>query len=291
MTGWENWGGLKKHLEGCDYVEVECANSGYYNIPNDDGPVAITPLKCGKRVERRYLTKHQQECEYRQYTCEYCGYVDTYDAIAGTGRVRNEPTRVTLQGNHYDECAYRPLQCPNKCGEDVSHMDMEVHRKSCPLERLDCPFKSIGCKDKVRRKAMDKEEAHWALVDQQLRYKEIKLRCAKEELAYIKEELDHKNEVLGHTREELANRSEGLVLQLVHTNVLDLKFSARIGTMEKEIYFSDVLFHRYTIICFIILIVISWILKTLCILSHRCFSVLLPLCVYIVISILISLLI
>ena len=252
-------------------------------------------------------------------TCEYCGYVDTYDAIAGTGRVRNEPTRATLQGNHYDVCAYRPLECPNECGgKNIKRMDMVAHRKSCPLEPLDCPFKSIGCKNIVRRKDMDNEEAHWALVDQELGRKNVELRCTKDELGhtkeelgrmqeelgrtkeklgytkgeldcrngelgrtkkeldcvkvelgctkeelnrtkerlgYTKEELERKNEVLGRTREELANKSKGLVLQLVRTNVLNWKFSASIGRMEKEFYFSDVLFHPITI-CFIILIVI-----------------------------------
>ena len=321
-------GVIKQHFKGCDYVEVKCTNSGYH-IPNHVYPVLpihITQVKCEKMEERRYLANHQKECKYRQYTCEYCGYVDTYDAIAGTGRVRNEPTCVTLQGNHYNVCAHRPLQCPNKCrGKNIKRMDMVAHRKSCPLEPLDCPFKSIGCKDKVRRKDMDNEEAHWALVDQELGHKNVELRCtkdelgrtkeelgrtqeklgrtkeelgyakgeldcrnkelgrtkkeldcvkvkldrtkekldrAKERLAYTKEELDRKNEVLGRMREELANKSKGLVLQLVRTNVLNWKFSASIGKMEMEMYYSDVLFHPFTI-CFIILTVISWIYRLL----------------------------
>ena len=33
---------------------------------------------------------------------------------------------------------------------------MKGHRDICPLESLDCPFKDVGCTDKIQRKDMEK---------------------------------------------------------------------------------------------------------------------------------------
>ena len=53
------------------------------------------PIECGEVMERCHLTHHQKnECLYRQYECEYCGHVDTYDAIAGSGKIGNEGSRI-----------------------------------------------------------------------------------------------------------------------------------------------------------------------------------------------------
>ena len=46
---------------------------------------------------------------------------------------------------------------------------MKAHQRICPLEPLDCPFKSVGCKNTPRRKDMDNHtqmnmEAHLLLV-------------------------------------------------------------------------------------------------------------------------------
>ena len=58
---------------------------------------------CRAKMERRRLREHQEtECVYRMYTCEHCGYEDTYDAIAGSGRVRKEDSEVKGEGNHYE---------------------------------------------------------------------------------------------------------------------------------------------------------------------------------------------
>ena len=137
-------GSLKHHLEsdnGCDYVIVTCSNTAYNVMPMRRS----TLTTCGEGMERRHLTYHQEnECLYRQCRCQYCGYIDTYDAIAGRGEIRNRDSMIMYGRNHYEQCYEYPLKCPNECGaENIKRKDMKTHRENCPLELLDCPFKYI----------------------------------------------------------------------------------------------------------------------------------------------------
>ena len=110
---------------------------------------------CEVEVERKYLDQHKQECKYRQYTCEYCGYVDTYDAIAGTGKAKKRNSKVKASGNHYEMCDEYPLDCINGCGKKgIKRKNMQSHKNVCPLEKLKCPF-SIQCRNDILRKDMD----------------------------------------------------------------------------------------------------------------------------------------
>ena len=106
-------------------------------------------------VERKYLDQHKQECKYRQYTCEYCGYVDTYDAIAGTGKAKKRNSKVKASENHYEMCDEYSLDCINGCGKKgIKRKNMQSHKNVCPLEKLECPF-SVQCRNDILRKDMD----------------------------------------------------------------------------------------------------------------------------------------
>ena len=205
---------IKRHLEGndgCGYVIVECRD---INLDLDlDIDYCGHQFTCGMEIERRYLADHQKnECKYRQYECKYCGHVDTYDAIAGTGRVSFSSGRCQ---NHYDRCDHYPLECPNKCGEkEINRMDMDGHRKTCPLEPLDCPFKSVGCIDEIHRKDMEHHtqksvQSHLLLVVQ-----------SHQELAQKNDKLVRKNKELTKKMEKSSN-----------------EFSARLEKLERR--------HRY----------------------------------------------
>ena len=149
-------GALKDHKKsesnGCGYVTVQCTNVGRHQ------------KGCIQRMERRFLARHKKnECKYRPYTCEYCGYKDTYKGIA-IGYKKKEITKSyfgfhkdTDCSSHYSTCDQYPLKCPNDCGEtNIKRRDMKVHHDICPLEPLDCPFKDAGCTDKIQRKDMEK---------------------------------------------------------------------------------------------------------------------------------------
>ena len=149
---------------------------------------------CEEKIDRRHHTLHlERQCKFRSYVCEHCGYEDTYDAIAGSGQKRKKRDNtstifdicVGLVGtpmpivflqlatgagiysdygapfsklelkNHFEECSNYPLECPNQCGKtDIKRKDMGTHRDSCKLEPLNCPFKYVGCTDKIHRQDM-----------------------------------------------------------------------------------------------------------------------------------------
>ena len=217
---------IKRHLESCDYVEVKCTNYGYsrpslqpllyYESLQErycrvTNPVELVSedgnrKECGAAIEKRYLADHQRNvCKYRQYKCEYCGLTDTYDAIAGTGQIWNkeEILRKRSQGNHYKDCGDYPLECPNKCGEKtIKRKQMKTHRKRCPLEQLDCPFKGVGCDKKLPRKDLGTHtktsmEAHLLLVVR-----------SHQELAQKHEDLVNKNKELTDKIEELKKQGK-----------------------------------------------------------------------------------
>ena len=138
------------HLDrGCGYVMVMCTNKAYHV---HDGHVT-----CKAEMERRCLTKHREnECKYRQYKCEYCPHVDTYDGIAGSGLASNTRSRkICPPKNHHQTCDYFPLVCENKCGEvNIKRKEMQAHRHVCPLEVLKCPFDD-HCKEAILRRDME----------------------------------------------------------------------------------------------------------------------------------------
>ena len=145
-------GDVNEHLDkGCGYVRVQCTNK-------------YPGFGCEEKMERRDLYEHlKQKCTFRQYACKYCGYEDTYDAIAGRGATYVPlPSSILSKCplgivNHYDDCAHYPLECPNVCGEaKIKRKDMSAHRDSCELEPLDCPFKYVGCIDKIPHKYMER---------------------------------------------------------------------------------------------------------------------------------------
>ena len=143
---------LRGHLgsdKGCGYEIVRCTNYGYRFDYKE---------QCEVAMERRTPTTHMiNECICRTYTCKYCGRTDTFDAIAGSGKVFLASWRITSrQGIHYSECGHYPLPCPNACGvRNIKRGDIETHRGICPLEPLDCPFKDAGCTDKICRRDME----------------------------------------------------------------------------------------------------------------------------------------
>ena len=118
---------LQAHLDsdrGCGYVEVHCSN------------------KCGTKMMRKELEAHlAQQCPLRKIQCEYCHYGDTY---------------LTITTQHYSECPFYPLPCPNNCGTTaIQRVEMDTHRSRCQLEPVECPFHEAGCTVRVLRREFD----------------------------------------------------------------------------------------------------------------------------------------
>ena len=128
-----NWvgelGNLEKHLsEGsvdgeCQYTAVAC------------------PLSCGDHIQRGRLEEHKSVCPQRPFVCDYCDYEDTYKNV---------------MEDHWPRCEERPIQCPNKCGENTlvrrhlqQHLDI-----ACPLQVVMCGFSYAGCEIECQRQEM-----------------------------------------------------------------------------------------------------------------------------------------
>ena len=159
---WEGeLGAMKPHLHSCGYVTVECDQCGIvaeeFFVSDRASMFALKEKKCGAVVVKRNLKQHkEEECLYRPYRCAHCNYSDTYDAIAGSGRVTKEDTQVKGGRNHYEQCTQYPLECPNKCGaKSIKRKNLGTHRAKCPQEPVKCPFGGEACLGKVTRTNVD----------------------------------------------------------------------------------------------------------------------------------------
>jgi TNF receptor-associated factor 4 len=88
-------GGLPQHLNiinfregdrliGCQLVDIGC-------------------MFCGEDIQRKDLKEHEEDiCPERPYSCEYCK--------------EYESSHCDVIFNHWPECPFRPVPCPNGCG-------------------------------------------------------------------------------------------------------------------------------------------------------------------------------
>ena len=95
--------------------------------------------ECGKMIEQQYPTDHvETECSRRTVNCLHCHATGEHQFI---------------EGKHKEGCSKLPLPCPNKCLIGiVCRKDMKAHRKECPLEMIQCEYKSVGCGINMARK-------------------------------------------------------------------------------------------------------------------------------------------
>ena len=85
--------------------------------------------------------EHIRTCPKRQWMCQYCDLMATFDA----GK------------QHEQICLKYPVPCPNKCEiGTVTRCDLEKHHAECPLEPVACEFADVGCSVKVARRDLQK---------------------------------------------------------------------------------------------------------------------------------------
>ena len=143
---------VNNHLEnsdGCQFEDVKCLN------------------ECGEVLQRQHLTNHiENECPRRKVDCQYCH-------IAGEHQF--------IEGDHEEQCPKLPLPCPNKCEvENVPREDMEVHRKECPFEMVQCEYHNVGCGEVIVRKKRKKHEEE--KMEEHLLMTKVKLAKTEEKL-------------------------------------------------------------------------------------------------------------
>ena len=179
-------GDLDNHgSKDCEFKDISC--------PND----------CGMEVQRRRLADHlAKRCPKRSFECEYCGHKDTYKLILE---------------EHISECPKYPVSCPNNCTPNMFvRASLKEHTQQvCPLQQVDCEYKSFGCTTVILRKDLarhmeDNIQQHMLLITKELKDMKEELSEAKEELSEAKEELSEANEELSEANEELSEAKEEL---------------------------------------------------------------------------------
>ena len=130
--------------QGCDWQGE--LNNITDHLSNCLFQVVCCPNDCGSSLQRQYLTSHlEAECPRRKIDCQFCHEVGEYQFV---------------EGQHKQECPKFPLPCPNKCEIDNIQRDkVEEHRKSCPLEVVQCDYHVIGCTAKMTRKELSKHKS------------------------------------------------------------------------------------------------------------------------------------
>ena len=125
------WCGPLEHLDAhldpdtgdCQYTDINC------------------PLKCQHKINKKNLEHHlAKECGKRDYVCPYCAFKAPYEIVTD---------------NHWPECSYYPLVCPNRCGVTCERPTMEDHLKICRLQQVECQFEQTGCLEKFSREDLE----------------------------------------------------------------------------------------------------------------------------------------
>ena len=125
---------LKRHLnnEGGD-APRETAGNEYEFVDYDCSYVEVScPAGCPEIIYRGNVKEHMiDSCIKREYKCQYCGYMATYEEIIV---------------KHWPVCPDYILPCPNECGASgVTRAGMDSHVRRCPKTRIPCAFAYAGC--------------------------------------------------------------------------------------------------------------------------------------------------
>ncbi|KAJ3691245.1 hypothetical protein LUZ61_020409 [Rhynchospora tenuis] len=88
---------------------------------------------CGEKYESaEKLHEHMSKCTYRKIICENEGCRAKFSAFS--------------KDEHDVVCAYKMVECEQKCGERLLRRDMDRHCITvCKLRMVNCPFYQIGC--------------------------------------------------------------------------------------------------------------------------------------------------
>ena len=112
----------EKRYVGCEFVKLECRHN------------------CGGHPQRCLIIKHENEdCRKRPFHCKYCG--------------KYESTFEDVETNHWPECKYYPVPCPNNCDTIKERQNIQQHiSEECLLTVVNCDFLYAGCEVRVHRK-------------------------------------------------------------------------------------------------------------------------------------------
>ena len=147
---------------GCNWTGSLEQLEFHLDLKNPEGECQYAPIQCPhcqKYIQRdQFLTEHTPNCPQRPFTCEYCGFQDTYHQVTAV---------------HWLTCLEQQMECPNQCGvPPMRRRSIHHHLNSvCLCEAVECEYSFAGCRDKVKREEMaahmkDSVHTHLDLVTQ-----------------------------------------------------------------------------------------------------------------------------
>ena len=174
----------EKRLTGCQLVKIDC-------------------LYCEEKQQRQYIQGHQNEnCMKRPFSCEYChDYESNFDDVIH---------------NHWPECGFHPVRCPNECGSFPQRQKLDSHvADECPLTTISCDFVHVGCGVKLPRKDMPEHVRENLLTHTSLlAVSHAKQQAQIVELVAENDTLRSKNVNLEQNHRSLENNSDSLGREL-----------------------------------------------------------------------------
>ena len=119
-----------EHAATCEHVKVRCE-------------------VCERLVKRGEPEFHVRNvCRNRLVQCPLCNKEGTFAEIAGLDAPFTQKHR----------CTKALTTCPNRCrgSRKIERGLLVEHLKVCPLQNMDCEFKSVGCDARLNRKLLAK---------------------------------------------------------------------------------------------------------------------------------------
>ena len=163
-----------KEKGDCQYVLIKCPASS-----------------CSKEIFRGKFKDHvDNRCDYRKFLCKHCGLQSTY---------------LKITSGHYDLCVNFPVFCPNSCSKvQYARSKLKDHLAMCPEQEVACPFSEMGCKEKFKRRLLQRHIESSVLEHQMEICKEVqsikidKERLEAENKALKIELASHKKDIAKH---------------------------------------------------------------------------------------------
>ncbi|XP_022808461.1 TNF receptor-associated factor 4-like [Stylophora pistillata] len=129
--------------------------------------------------------------------------------------------------DHVDECAKRPVECPNGCDKIIVREETDAHIETdCPLTEVSCPYVEIGCNTKILRKEL---ESH--LQSKMGIHLESTLKTFKETTVKLEEKVDQLK------LKQMESEQERAILknEIQELTIANASLRAKVAAQEKEI--------------------------------------------------------
>ncbi|KAL8617588.1 hypothetical protein ACOMHN_033134 [Nucella lapillus] len=120
---------LKDHLSVCDFEPVPCV---------------FASRGCQEKILRGKFEEHRKVCPHRPERCSLC---------------RQEVNHGQIQAHKDGECPEAVVGCPFGCPDKkLKRKEIEAHKKTCPVQPVDCKYKAMGCNFTNKREEVERHE-------------------------------------------------------------------------------------------------------------------------------------